>query len=300
MLKCGMIQRVIYLFCSAQLLGIACGNHAAAQGTPVLPPASPAIQVYLTAAGKADSAPTLTQSELTASIDKQPVQVTSLRSSKDEKLLFALLVDTSKSRASQAKSTREAAMLLFQSLATDGNQGYLVLFNETSSMSKRPLQTSEARETINDIQFGGGTALYDAIYSTCRDILSRYKNPDFPRRVIILISDGGDNVSRVYQSEAEGIANAQGVAIFSLATPNPNYERRGELILNDVSNPTGGKVILDGGLEEGVAPLLAAINRQWVVSLVPQQVPDKKLHSLVVKTTQRGVTLSAPSKIFLP
>lgn len=278
---------------------IASHNQLAGQETALQPPASQAIQVYLTAAGKADSAAIMTQSELSVSIDKQPAQVTSLRSAKDEKLLFAVLIDRSTSRTSQAKSIRKAAMLLFQGLATNGNQGYIVSFNESTLMSKRPLKTSEAREIINGIQFGGGTALYDAIFSTIRDVLNRSKNPDFPRRVIILISDGGDNVSRVYQSEAEKIANAEGVAIFSLATPNPNYERRGELILNDVSNPTGGKVILSNELEDGVAPLLTAIHGQWVLSLVPQQAPDQKLHSLSVKTTQRHVSLSVPAKILL-
>jgi Ca-activated chloride channel family protein len=292
-----MIQRGLYLLCCAVLLCIASQNQAVAQGTPLQPPVNSAIQVYLTATGKADSAPVLTQSELTASIDKQPAQVTSLRSAKDEKLLFALVIDRSTSRNSQAKSIREAAMLLFQSLATDGNQGYIVLFNDSALMSKRPLQLSEARETINAVKFGGATSLYDAIYTTCRDVLNRSKNPDFPRRVIILISDGGDNASRVTHTEAEEIAEKKGIAIFSLATPN---DERGETRkLDEISSATGGRTILDNQLKEGVASLLAAIHRQWVLSLVPQQVLDKKWHSLAVKTTQRGVNLSAPAKIFL-
>lgn len=292
-----MIQHRQHLLCGALLLGMASPSQVVAQGAALQPPANSAIQVYLTATGKNAATSILTQSELTASIDKQPAQVTSLRSAKDEKLLFALMIDRSKSRASQAKSIKEAAMHLFQSLATDGNQGYIVSFNESTLMSKKPLQTSEARGVINGIQFDGGTALYDAIWRTCKQVLSRSGNPDFTRRVILLISDGGDNVSRVYRKEAVEIAEREGVAIFSLATPNDI--RSGTRELDEISSATGGKAILYKELEEGVAPLLAAINGQWALSLVPQQAPDKKLHSISVKTTQRGVSLTAPTKILL-
>ena len=197
-----MIQRGLYLLCCAVLLCTTSQNQAVAQGTPLQPPASPAIQVYLTATGKADSAVILNPTELSATIDKHPAQVTSLRSAKDEKLLFALVIDTSASEDQDYEAIKKAAILLFQSLATDGNQGYIVLFNDTSLISKRPLQLEEARETINGAKFGGGTALYEAIQKTSTQILSRSRNPEFPRRAIILITDGNDNQSEIIFEKA--------------------------------------------------------------------------------------------------
>ena len=191
----------------------------------------------------------------------------------------------------------KAATLLFQSLATGGNQGYLVIFDEEIFMSKRPLLPSEAREVIDEVKFDGGTALYEAIGKTSTQLLSRSRNPDFPRRAIILISDGDDNISNLTFAKADEIAITEGVTIFSLVTPN--NERHGKFAINLLSITTGGRAIVDKHMEEGVAPLLAAINGQWALSLVPQQAPDQKLHSLTVKTTQRGVSLIAPEKILL-
>jgi VWFA-related protein len=292
-----MIPRGLYLLCCALFICITSQDQVTAQGTPLQPPTSQAIQVYLTAAGKADSAAIITQSELSVSIDKQPAHVTSLRSAKEEKLLFALLIDTSRSRATQARSIKKAAMQLFQSLATGGNQGYIVAFNEQILRSQIPFPPPEARKAIEGLKFGGGTSLYDAIWETCRDILSRTRNTDFPHRAIILITDGEDNSSHVKHTEAVEIAEKEGVVIFSLSTPND--ERYAKLTLNYLSNTTGGKAIFDKNLEESVAPLLTAIHSQWVLSLVPQQAPDQKLHSLSVKTTQRHVSLSVPAKILL-
>jgi Mg-chelatase subunit ChlD len=297
MLKCGMIQRGTYLLCSATLICVSGLNDAAAQGTPSQPLASQTVQVYLTARGKHDAAPMLSQSELSASIDKQPAQVTSLRPVKEDKILFALLLDTSKSEAPDAKSIRNAAMLLFQSLSKGGNQGYLVLFNSEVSTSKRPLQPSEAQEIINGAKFRPGTELYDAIGETCTGILSRSGNPDFPRRLIILITDGEDNSSHINHIQAEEAAEKEGVAIFSLA--DTTNEGIGASFLDQASGTTGGRSIKIKRPEDDVAPLLDAINRQWILSLVPQKAPDKELHSIVIKTKQRDVSISSPAKVFL-
>jgi Mg-chelatase subunit ChlD len=292
-----MIQRAFYLLCSALFLCTASQNQVTGQEAPLQPSANPPVQVYLTASGKDGSPVIPAQSGLSAFVDKQPAQVTSLHSAKEDKLLFALLVDTSTSQAPNAESIRKAATLLFQGLSTGGNQGYLVAFDTQALMSNRPLQPSEARDALNSLKFGGATSLHDAIGDTCTRILSRSKNPDFPRRAIFLITDGEDNQSRISHTKVEEIAVTEGVEIFSLATPHSASS--GKRNLNEVSNNTGGKAILDKKLEEGIEPLLAAIHSQWVLSLVPSQAPDKKWHSLVIETTQQDVFLSTPAKIFL-
>src|SRR4029077_19994752 len=94
---------------------------------PQSPPDNQSVQVFLTASGKRDSPVTLTQSELSVSVDKQPAQVNALRAAKSDPLLFAVVVDTSRSDAGGAALIKKAALELFQGLATGGNQGYLVL-----------------------------------------------------------------------------------------------------------------------------------------------------------------------------
>src|SRR6202043_652081 len=97
----------------------------------------------------------------------------------------------------ECRLDKKAASQLFQGLATDGNQGYLVLFNVSAAISARPLQASEVQRLLEVAKFGGGTAVYDAVEQTCIQKLSRSKNPNIPRRVILLISDGEDNQSHV-------------------------------------------------------------------------------------------------------
>ncbi len=115
----------------------------------------PSVQVFLTASDKHGSAAMPVQSEISVSVDKQPAQIRTLRSAKNDPLLFAVLVDTSASRAHSANRIKQAALQLFQRLATDGNQGYLVLFNQSVIISTRPLQVPEVKDLLENAKFGG-------------------------------------------------------------------------------------------------------------------------------------------------
>jgi len=251
------------------------------------------VQVFLTATGKnASSMPP--QLDLSVSVDDQTAQVVSLRSAREYKLLFALLVDTSASTAKRADSVRNAAWQVFAALSSEGAQGYLVFFNTQVVMSTAPLQPPAARAALDDVKFGGGTALFDAIWDTCKKALKRSANPDAPRRAVLLLSDGDDDQSRAYPNEAEQAAEAEGVAIFSLTEYG---SPTGEHLLREASQDTGGQTIVVGDVKEGVTPFLAAIQGQWALTVLPQQTPDQRLHSLKVKSTQKNVRISAPAQI---
>ena len=52
---------------------------------------------------------------------------------------------------------------------------------------------------MNRLRPGGGTALFDAVYTACRDKLLDVSRGQEPvRKAMVLISDGDDNQSRVY------------------------------------------------------------------------------------------------------
>jgi VWFA-related protein len=288
-LLCGVV-----LFCA-----VSSQEQTALQKTQS-PPDNKSVQVFLTASGKHDSPVTLAQSELSVSVDKQPAQVNMLRAARSDALLFAVLVDTSNSNAAGAAMIRRAALQLFQSLSINGNRGYLVLFDVSVAISTQPLQVSQVQSVLDAAKFSGGTAVYDAIEQTCIQKLSRSGNPDAPRRVILLISDGEDNQSHVNRTAAEETAEKEGVAVFSLITQSSLVGPRGEQFMKEVSQDTGGWAIADGRKPtDGVAPLLRAIEDQWVLSFVPAQSLDPKLHSLGIKTSQKDIHISAPAHIFL-
>lgn len=269
------------------------------------------LQIYITASGKDDSPPILTLSKLKGRVDKQDAQLTSLRSASADKMRFALLVDASNSEAKQAESIREAAVQLFQGLLEQGNEGYLLVFNEQVFTSSKPLQLSEVRQALESgvrqahecVEPCGGSAINDAIAFASQKILNKHGNPEIPRRVIFLISDGEDNASKIYLGETEDIAIREGVAIFSLQTGTSEMgsseARHAKLFLQLASLDTGGRTFQPKRVEDGVPLLLEAIHKQWVLCVVPSQVHDQKMHDLSVKSSEKNVQISAPARILL-
>jgi VWFA-related protein len=294
-----MRPRLKQVICGVVLFSAVSSHGQAAVQEPQSPPDNKSVQVFLIASGKHDSAVTPAQSELSVSVDKQPAQVNTLRPAKGDALLFAVVVDTSKSDASGAALIKKAALQLFQGLATDNNQGYLVLFSGSVATSRQPLQVAQAQSALDAARFEGGTAVYDAIEQTCIQKLRKSGNSNAPRRVIVLISDGEDNMSHITPTAAEETAEKEGVAVFSLITQSSLAGPRGEHFMKKVSQNTGGWAFSVKNPVDGVAPLLTAINSQWALTFVPAQSLDQKLHSLGLKTSQKDVSFSAPAHIFI-
>jgi len=99
--------------------------------------------------------------------------------------------------------------------------------------------TGALRDHILRTRAGGGTAVYDAVYDACENQLSHPPRPpgdqpDIVRRVMILISDGEDNLSTHTRSEAIEMAQRTSVVIYSISTStqwvtldDPNKEQSG-------------------------------------------------------------------------
>lgn len=253
-------------------------------------------QFFLTALAKDNSPAVLQETALSVRVDKAVAQVKSVRSVKDDPLLFAVVVDLSKSDASSGNPIKEAAFQLFQGLASAQNEGYLVLFNDDVATTEAPISVSEAKKALDSATFAGGTVLYDANEITCRQRLSRSENRAVSRRVIVLISDGEDDASHATHTKAEQAALQEGVSVFSIVIKGPMSGVRGEKVLKEVSQMTGG-VVIDKALKQAVPLSLAAIKAQWAVTLVSTQSADRNLHSLQIKCTQKDVRISAPSGV---
>jgi len=122
--------------------------------------------------------------------------------------------------------------------------------------------TGLLRDQVLRTRAGGGTAVYDAIYEACLNQLSHPPRPpgdqpDVVRRVMILISDGEDNLSTHTRAEAIEMAQRTSVVIYTISTSiqwvtldDPNKTKSGnrkyhltdgDKILQDLAEETGGR-----------------------------------------------------------
>lgn len=191
----------------------------------------------------------LKQNDFKVYEDEKPQNILIFRSETDLPLKIALLVDASASITGKLKFEQEAAIEFLQSILRKGrDEALLVTFDSGVELVQDFTDDIDLlSKGIHKIRAGGGTALYDAIYRTCQEKLLTQKGNY--RKVIIVITDGDDNQSKV-QSLNEVIEMAQRAeaSVYTISTNASGFalsikdnSRKYDKILKELSEQSGGR-----------------------------------------------------------
>jgi Ca-activated chloride channel family protein len=165
------------------------------------------------------------------------------------------------------------------------------------------------RDKIDRTRAGGGTAVYDAIYQACVQELSHPPRPpgdqpDVVRRVMILISDGEDNLSTHTRAEAIEMAQRTSVVIYTISTStqwvtldDPSKERsgnrkyhltEGDKILQAVAEETGGRAFYPyhvDDLDQSFQDIGDELRNQYSIAYNPTNHSlDGRYHKIRIET----------------
>jgi len=170
--------------------------------------------------------------------------VTNFSSETNLPLTIALLVDTSGSIRDKLRFEEEAAIEFFYSTLQRGKDRALVISFDSGVELLQDFTDDPEKlaDKIRKIRAGGGTSLYDAIYLAVNEKLSGQEG----RRIVILITDGDDNSSRVSMTETLEAAQKNDVTIYGISTNSAAFfgskdQERGDKTLKKFSEETGGK-----------------------------------------------------------
>src|SRR5215472_14320130 len=196
--------------------------------------------------------------------DNVPQDIRYFSKQSDLPLRIGMLLDTSNSIRDRLKFEQDAAdNFLFSVLRRNRDEAFVMTFDdEPEILQTFTGDTGALRDKILRTRAGGGTAVYDAIFDACFKELSHPPRPpgdqpDVVRRVMILISDGEDNLSTHTRAEAIEMAQRTSVVIYTISTStqwvtldDPSKEKSGnrkyhltdgDKILQDLAVETGGR-----------------------------------------------------------
>lgn len=155
----------------------------------------------------------------------------------DLPLRIGLLLDTSNSIRPRLSFEQEAAIdFLNRVIRRNKDQAFLMTFdNEPEVVQTFTGDLALLTDAVHNQRAGGGTALNDAIYRAS-EILANPPLPKGPdpevRRVIVVISDGDDNLSDRALSDAIDAAVRSEAAVYAIST-NTDW-----LAIDDASKPS--------------------------------------------------------------
>ncbi|MGO8786893.1 MAG: VWA domain-containing protein [Terriglobia bacterium] len=159
-------------------------------------------------------------------------------------LRIGLILDTSNSARRALTYEKEAASeFAFLVLRSGGtkNQVFLQSFDASSSIIQDFTNDPDLlNEKIQDLKSGGGKALYDAIYSACRDKMRKTGPAEEMRRILIVMSDGLDVQSQHTLDQAVSMARMAETMVYTVGTAAYGFSNPGDKLLDDIATGTGG------------------------------------------------------------
>ena len=165
-------------------------------------------------------------------------------------------------------------------------------FNETVLQSTSyTADLKRIDDGIDHIRLGAATALFDAIYLASRSLGHRQG-----RKVLVLITDGGDTVSKIdYQQALRAAEEAECIVYSIIVVPIENSAGRetgGEHALIQLSEDTGGKhyyATSTSQLDEAFRQISDELRTQYLLAYYPsQRTSDSQFRSI-------QVTVSGPA-----
>jgi Ca-activated chloride channel homolog len=128
-------------------------------------------------------------------------------------------------------------------------------------------------ESIDHLRVGAATALYDAIFLASQELDHRKG-----RKVMVLITDGGDTISKVdYQEAVRAAEEAEAIVYSIIIVPIENSAGRetgGEHALIQLSEDTGGKYYYATSitqLDEAFRKISDELRTQYLLAYYPSQ-----------------------------
>jgi len=186
----------------------------------------------------------LEREDFSVSVNGEPQQIAVFERQTDRPLSVALLFDASPSVAKESRFEREAAGRFVRSLLGRGAhpQDRIAVYKFSAWIDQiAGFTDSVARleKALQSVQTESGTSVYDAVYLAAQDLQRR---PG--RRVLVLVTDGGDTTSvGGFHKAMEEAQRADAVVYSIIVVPITNDAGRnlgGENALKTLSASTGG------------------------------------------------------------
>ncbi len=216
----------------------------------------------------------LTKDDFQVFEDGNPEKISVFRRESELPLSIILSVDTSLSTLKDLKLELESARRFARDILRPIDALSLFQFSET--VDEVVPFTSDLKRIdrgIDSIRAGSATAMYDAIYLGAQALNRRQG-----RKVMVVITDGGDTVSRVNYEEAMRAATVSEVILYSIimvpVAQSAGRDTGGEHALIQLSSDAGGKHYYAtdiAQLDAAFAQISEELRTQYLIAYYPSR-----------------------------
>jgi Ca-activated chloride channel homolog len=208
-------------------------------------------------------------------------------SSEDAPVSLGVIFDSSGSMSSKMDRAKDAVLEFFKT-ANPQDEFFMITFSD------EPEVISDFTSSVDEIQGKlvfmvprRRTALLDAIYMG----VSKMREAKYPKKALLIISDGGDNHSRYTEGEIKATVKEADVMVYAIGIYDRYFpteeERLGPALLGEITELTGGRAFTvenPNDLADVATKIGVELRNQYVLGYRPSKVVrDGKWRKIKVK-----------------
>ncbi|HYK58949.1 MAG TPA: VWA domain-containing protein [Bryobacteraceae bacterium] len=235
----------------------------------------------------------LSKDEFQVVENKKPQTIAEFSAESDLPLRLAILIETGNTVRERFRFQQDAAINFIETAVRHGRDKAMLMSFDTSSEVVAPLSddTQKITASIRALRPGGGTALYDAIFTACRDHLTKEQPAEKFRRAMIILGDGEDNQSRWTREQALEMAQKADVVIYTISTNISRIDTTGDKTLRYFAQETGGQAFVPfqaSDLDQSFEDIANELRHQYIALYRPEPLKaDGLYHTVEIKVKSR-------------
>jgi VWFA-related protein len=258
--------------------------------------------------------PNMTKDDFSVFEDGKPQTIKYFAAESNLPLTLGMLIDSSGSQRNVLDMEKEVGGAFLRQILTDKDEAYVIDFNVDATLVQdytrdvHRLQAAMNQVKINTGVSGmgggpvptapggmAGTVLYDAVYLSAHDMLSK----EVGRKAMILLTDGEDEGSRLKIRDAIESAQKADAIIYVLLCADRGFYGSfqvgysGESEMRKLTEATGGRVINVGNkfdkLRDAFDQIAAELRSQYNLGYTPTNTKlDGGYRKLEIKSKKEG------------
>jgi VWFA-related protein len=248
------------------------------------------VNTYFSARDKGGFLTGLHKDDCGLTENKEPQTIKNFTQEKSLPLTIGILLDTSGSQQNVLPLEQESGVTFLKDVLTSKDEAFLISFDiNVDLLADFTSSTSELRRAMNKAQINTGagtgsitgnvtpkgTLLYDAVYLATHEKL----HDEAGRKVIVMLTDGGDQGSQVKLKEAIEAAQKSNTIVYVILISDSHF--MGQYIgfsptydMDKLTGETGGRVINIGHdakrLDAAFQQISDELRTQYLVSYTPK------------------------------
>jgi VWFA-related protein len=236
---------------------------------------------------------------------RPPQRVISFKQQTNLPLRVGIMMDTSSSIRQRFHFEQQAATDFLLQVMHPADRAFIEGFDVQTDIAQDFTNRIDLLDTgIRRLKPGGGTALFDSLYKTCRDQMLTLRQDINVRKAIVLVSDGDDDYSRSLESDAIKMCQRAETIVYTISTNTGPSKDKGDDVLQQIADATGGQAFFPTRIDDvaiGFHNIEVELRSQYSLVYIPANFKqDGSFRSIYLQSTDPRYNVRAKKGYFAP